>query len=262
MKQFIKKYWLHIACVVIWALVAVMLIVMMQKITVNDKKQQQKQQSIELVETNNLELKGEISPILLDSINLFITEDEKLIAEGVRAAYIKYKVPPYVIFAIIATESNRNGTNNITEDTILNVNPRAKSNYNCIGLMQVSQYAVDDYNKINGTEYTLNDMYRIRTNIEVGTWYYTQFRKVAYSWTEMYVIYNVGYGNYSKVNYYWFYDTNGIWHNEYKNAFFYMNNVYPPYDSNHGLGGKNTLAPYNAKKRFERCLNICYNLFN
>lgn len=260
MKHFIKKYWPHIACVVIWALVTLLTFILSQGVSANASKQQEKASSIELVGTTKTD--EEVSPMLLTSIDLFVTEEERLIAEGVRSAAIKYKIPSYVIFAIIAAESNHYGTKDINDNSILKVNSHARSIYDCIGLMQVSQYAVDDYNKINGTDYTLNDMYRVKTNIEVGTWYYSQFSKVAFSYTEMYVIYNVGYGNYKKTNHYWFYDYNGTWHNDYKNSFFYMNNLMPPHDSNHGMCGRNSLSPYNAKKRFEKCLSICHKKFN
>jgi hypothetical protein len=185
------------------------------------------------------------------------------IGNAVYEASVKHNIPPYVIFAIIATESGRHRTDNINEINIMNVNPRARSSVDCRGLMQCSKYALADYNRINKTEYTMDDLFDIDINIEVGTWYYSQFTTVSDSWTEIYVIYNVGYGNYRKVNPYWFYGWDGLLYNDYKNSFFYMNDVYPPDCSYKRLSGEeNTLRKYNAKKRFEKCLNLCYQYFS
>ena len=128
--------------------------------------------------------------------------------------------------------------------------------------MQISpEHALNDYNKHNKTKYTRADLYNISTNIEIGTWYYSQF-KVYKDWTIMYIIYNVGCGQYNKINKFWFYDYNGIWRKNYRNSFFYMNNLSPPTDNNHGMYGKNILKPYGSKKRFEKCLDICEKYLN
>lgn len=185
------------------------------------------------------------------------------IGNAVYEASVKHNIPPYVIFAIIATESGRHRTDSINELNIMNVNPRARSSVDCRGLMQCSKYALADYNRINKTEYTMDDLFNIGINIEVCTWYYSQFTTVCNSWTEMYVVYNVGYGNYKKENPYWFYGWDGHLYNGYKNSFFYMNDVYPPDCSYKRLSGdENLLRNYNAKKRFEKCLNLCYQYFS
>lgn len=185
------------------------------------------------------------------------------IGNAVYEASVKHNIPPYVIFAIIATESGRHRTDSINELNIMNVNPRARSSVDCRGLMQCSKYALADYNRINKTEYTMDDLFNIGINIEVCTWYYSQFTTVCSSWTEMYVVYNVGYGNYKKENPYWFYGWDGHLYNGYKNSFFYMNDVYPPDCSYKRLSGdENLLRNYNAKKRFEKCLNLCYQYFS
>lgn len=202
-----------------------------------------------------------ITSMLDKSISICKGEQATDIAHAVNTASKKYDIPHYVIYAIIATESGKHRTEDITPSNVMMVNHKASSSCNCKGLMQVSCYAVEDYNKINLTEYTLDDMYDIYINIEVGTWHFSQFRNVATSWTEMYIIYNVGYGRYNKINNYWFYDWNGCWHSGYRNSFFFMNSLYPPEDSNRGLCGKNALPKYNAKERFEKCLDLCYQHF-
>lgn len=197
---------------------------------------------------------------IVESIKL--SKDDKVleITNAVKKASKKYKIPKEVIYAVISTESSIWGINELNSDNFMEVNHRAKSSCNCIGLMQVSKYALDDYNRINKTNHSMNDLYDISINIEIGTWYFSQFRTVATTWTEMYVIYNVGYGMYNKNNKYWFYDLNDAWRKE-KNSFFFMNNLYPPIDSNHGMYGENKLKDYYAKRRFEICYALCQKYY-
>lgn len=184
-------------------------------------------------------------------------------AHAVNSASRKHHIPHEVIYAIIATESGRNRTEDIDYSNYMDVNYHAKSGYDCRGLMQVSKYALDDYNKYYDTLFTMEDLYDITFNIEIGTWYFSQFKSVATSYTEMYVIYNVGYGRYSKVNKNWFYGWDGNWYNNYHNSFFFMNDMYPPSESwTSGLYGKNKLEPYRPKQRFEKCLKLCEEHFS
>lgn len=185
------------------------------------------------------------------------------IAHAVNISSSKYNVPIYVIYAIIATESGHVSTSEMTEENFFKVNVDAKSHANCYGLMQISKYALDDYNKNKGTKYSLNDLFNIYVNIDVGTWYYSQFYSVSENFVEQYVIYNVGYGHFQKRNPNYFYGWDDKWYSNYRNKFFYMNNLMPPTTSyEKGLyGKKNILPPYNAKKRFEKSLEICYHYF-
>ena len=250
---------LRIACVIIWAAVFLMMGYLCSKVYA--KQRVLPQTSIEK-ELDEKPTRIVIPTVLEKSIAICQEEYAVDIAHAVNLASAKYQIPHYVIYAIIATESGKHRTEDITSSNVMMVNHKASSSCNCKGLMQVSCYAVEDYNKINLTEYTLDDMYDIYANIEVGTWYFSQFRNVATSWTEMYIIYNVGYGCYNKINNYWFYDLDGYWHSGYRNSFFFMNSLYPPEDSNRGLCGKNALPKYNARERFEKCLDLCYQHFN
>lgn len=179
------------------------------------------------------------------------------IENSVKKASKKHNIPEYVLYAIIATESGTYALTEVNQENIINVNPKAKSNANCYGLMQVSKYALNDYNKYNGTKYVMEELYDIDTNIEIGTWYFSQFRTVSKNYTEQYVIYNVGFGEFDKTNKKTFYNEDGKWESNYKNSFFYLKDLYPPRDNSHGLYGKNSLPKYNGKRRFEICLNIC-----
>lgn len=40
-----------------------------------------------------------------------------------------------------------------------------------VGLMQIRQVALDDYNKRNSPKHTLSDLFEPSTNVKVGTWY-------------------------------------------------------------------------------------------
>lgn len=207
--------------------------------------------------------KEAINPILEKSIELCKLESSERIANAVMNASKKHGIPVYVIYALIATESCKYGTNDININNILNVNDEAVSRADCVGLTQVSpRSALVEYNKEYDTNYTKMDLYDIDVNIEIGVWYYKQFMSVSSNWTEMYVIYNVGYGRYNKINSHWFFGWDGKWYSDYRNKFFFMNDMYPPSDDTHGLYGKNKLKKYNPKRRFEVCLKLCKEHFD
>ena len=205
--------------------------------------------------------KSIIQPIIKTSIEKAKDKYTSEISESVMRASKKYKIPEYVIFAIISTESCRYGIDELNEENISIVNPRARSSYDCIGLMQISGYALNDYNNFYGTKYKEEDLYDIEKNIDIGTWHYIRYKKEGLSYEDLYIIYNVGYSEYHKNNVYSFYDMNGIWINNKPNSFFYKNDFLPPKTNNRGLCGKNKLDSYNSRKRFQKCLKICMELF-
>ena len=254
-----KSYFLEIITTSIWLIVAFLFVMLAA-----DFYEKKEDSIIEKEKKEEIELAEEIKlpEIIKESIEISKLNFAEEISKVVTLASRKYEIPEYVIYAIIATESGVNGTESINENNISNVNKNARSKYDCIGLMQISpKHVLNDYNKHNKTKYTRADLYNISTNIEIGTWYYSQF-KVYKDWTIMYIIYNVGCGQYNKINKFWFYDYNGVWRNKYRNSFFYMNNLSPPTDNNHGMYGKNILKPYGSKKRFEKCLDICEKYIN
>lgn len=254
---------LSIICIAVWSAVIIMMIAFCLRFHNSDKAVETSAPVIECIPDTGMPDELEVPKDFLKmSIDFCRNRFSNEIGNAVYEASVKYNIPPYVIFAIIATESGRHRTDSINEINIMNVNPKARSSVDCRGLMQCSKYALADYNRINKTEYTMDDLFKIDINIEVCTWYYSQFTTVCDSWTEMYVVYNVGYGNYSKTNPHWFYGWDGHLYNGYKNSFFYMNDVYPPDCSYKKLSGnEDALRNYNAKKRFEKCLNLCYQYF-
>ena len=50
-------------------------------------------------------------------------------------------------------------------------NPNAVSSAGARGLMQIMPIALEDYNNINGTSYSMDDMFDPELNVEVGSWY-------------------------------------------------------------------------------------------
>lgn len=263
-----KNTTLKVACVVTWSLVVVLFVYLIVTLNKVDK-------SIKVVETTaTAEATIDAPDPIIEDVaiptvvqksidickNDFIARD---IANAVDAASKKHHIPHFVIYAIISTESSKYRTEEMTPENFMDVNYKAKSSYDCRGLMQVSKYALADYNKNNDTAFTMDDLYDIFINIEVGTWYFSQFRSVSSSWVENYVIYNVGYGSYSKINHNWFFGRDGNWYNDYRQRFFYMNDMYPPESSwTHGLCGKNKLPTYRPKSRFEKCLKLCCQHFD
>lgn len=184
-----------------------------------------------------------IQPIIKTSIEKAKDKYSSEISESVMRASKKYKIPEYVIFAIISAESCVYGINELNEENISIVNSRAVSSCDCIGLMQISEDALKDYNNANGTKYKEEDLYDIEKNIDIGTWHYVRYRKKGLSYEDLYIIYNVGYGEYQS------------------NSFFYKKDFLPPKTNNRDLYGKNKLDSYGSRKRFQKCLEICMDLF-
>ncbi len=221
--------------------------------------------------TATFKAKSAVPAVVKKSIG--ICNNEFIAVEMANAVYEaskKNNIPCYVIYSIISTESSKYGTSQMTSENFMDVNYKARSNCDCRGLMQVSIYALNEYNNYFGTSYTMEDLWDIRVNILIGTWYYSQFRSIAEQdaaqygisvWTVMYVIYNVGPGAYFKVNHHSFYNWNADWVSGYRQRFFFLNNMCPPTDSAHGLYGKNKLPFYGSKNRFERCLELCEDHF-
>lgn len=131
--------------------------------------------------------------ILYEKQISFFERNSIEIAEETRKVSLKYNVPIEVIYALIKTESD--GYNGVI------------SKSNCVGLTQISEYALSDYNSFFNTSYTLEECrYDIAINLEVGIWYYSWcVEKVGENsslWEDAYLMFNVGIGYYRK-----FYDS-------------------------------------------------------
>ena len=106
----------------------------------------------------------------------------------------KYDMPAEVVCALVQTESD-------------GINGRVSS-ANCVGLTQVSESAVIQYNRVNGTSWELMDCKdNAGLNLEVGIWYFNwcvqQVKDTKYKWQNAYLMFNVGYGYYKKFYYEW-----------------------------------------------------------
>ena len=117
-----------------------------------------------------------------------------------------------VIFGLMAQESNFK----VRADSFLN---KRTGKVNGRGLCQLSEYAVADYNKYNGTDkVTVNDLYDIDTNVKLAVWYLDLLRD-GYGFTNMFDIlqaYNQGARNYR---------TNGATNSYAKNVLRYADTV-------------------------------------
>lgn len=136
--------------------------------------------------------------ILYEKQISFFSKDSVEIANETNRLSKQYNIPVSVICALIQTESD--GING------------AVSSANCVGLTQVSEFAVNQYNNVNGTDYSLIECKdNISVNLEVGVWYFNwclqQVKGTKYLYQNAYLMFNVGYGSYKKFYYDW---VNGI----------------------------------------------------
>ena len=115
------------------------------------------------------------------TINLDV--DLNILAECIFINH-KYNFKYYEILAVIDAESE--------------FKVKARSKLNCKGLMQVSQYALKDYNDFHKNK--IYDLYNIENNLEVGFWYLDRIRTKLNTddFHEIYVAYNVGLSYYKK----------------------------------------------------------------
>ena len=211
--------------------------------------------------TNVREEQLPVEPILEDKVEEvqetfyvdFQTEGER-ISTAVLAKSIKYNCPVEVVLSLISSESGKASTAELNKDTILSVNPRARSCKDCVGLIQCGQSALTDYNNANGTSYTMEDLLDIEINLEVGVWHYMRYYEQYPDWTTLYIIYNVGIGNFEKVNPYIFYGYDGKEYQWYRNRFFLLRGMYWPTES-YAYSLRDP-EPYRPKERFEKCLDI------
>ncbi|MCF0124391.1 MAG: lytic transglycosylase domain-containing protein [Clostridia bacterium] len=121
------------------------------------------------------------------------------------AAVIAYNdkncnIPIQDIMAFIFTESGKDDFNGMIFSG--KVNHMARSKKNCLGLMQLSQEAVDEFNWKTGNNYAHLDMLDIAKNIEVGCWYaFERYEGLYDSAEDAYILYNAGPGNVRKNGY-------------------------------------------------------------
>ena len=226
-----------------------------EKIAVQ-KKVEQKIPSIPIEE------KEIIVPSLLDqSIAVCKNEYATRIANAVLREHERYGIPISVIYALIGTESDKTGTSEVSIINCGYFTPQAQSHKNCRGLTQICRSALQDFNTLSkrGYTYTWDDMFDIDKNIEVGVWHYMRYAKsIGYDWVSLYIVYNVGYGNYIRENKYWTYNPETLRWGIYNSGWYYRNYKYPPKDNFSIL---DDLTDFIPTKRFELYLKMYIELF-
>ena len=203
-----------------------------------------------------------IVPSLLEqSIAVCKNEYATRIANAVLREHERYGIPIPVIYALIGTESDKTGTSEVSIINCGYFTPRAQSHKNCRGLTQVSHGALQDFNTLSkrGYTYTWDDMFDIDKNIEVGVWHYMRYAKsIGYDWVNLYIVYNVGYGNYIRENKYWIYDPETLRYGIHNNGWYYRSYKYPPKNNFSSLDDLTNFIP---TKRFELYLEMYIKLF-
>ena len=249
---------LIIFIVVIWTLVLSLIILLVVRIKHQEVKLSHIEQEIEvLVE----EPEEKTSSILEQSIAVCKNEYAVKIAHAVIREYERQGAPIPIIYALIGTESDKTKTSEISIINCGNFKPWAESGKNCRGLTQVHYDTLCDFNTFNkyGHKYTWDDMFDIDKNIEVGVWHYMRYTKyVGYDWINLYIIYNAGYGNYTRENKYWIYNPDTFKWETHRSDWYYRNHKYPPEDVNLSFIDLTTFSP---TRRFEIYLDMYTELF-
>lgn len=167
-----------------------------------NKKQLQKQQTriIAPTEVGQIDLIEERLTVIEKDYEMFLQEvyytslKEKInkpyadeILHNVNLQSEKTGLDREVILAIIATES----------EFYHKINSRKGAKYGR-GLMQVSEIGLQEYNNWTNSNYNVKELYDIGINIEIGCWLFLHNKRFCSAETirELYVVYNVGCGNY------------------------------------------------------------------
>lgn len=114
------------------------------------------------------------------------------LVDSITAAADKHGIPLFIAYAIVNTES----------DFLITAYHRRT---NCVGLCQTSEICLAEYNRLNETDYTLEDaLTDEKLNLEIGFWYYKRLMNVygaaykIYNYDDAYMAYNVGPVSYKK----------------------------------------------------------------
>lgn len=127
---------------------------------------------------------------------------EELIAESIKGKYVeiipaialkesqKHRLPIWFIMAVTCAES---------EDCSGNINPYSHNKRcNARGCLQITPVCLKEYNDWHEVKYTMDDMWNVAINYEVGCWYLARIRDHYFknlgnwSWEDIYVAFNVG----------------------------------------------------------------------
>lgn len=203
-----------------------------------------------------------IVPSLLEqSIAVCKNKYADRIAHAVLREHERHGIPIPVIYSLIGTESDKTKTSEISIINCGYFTPRAESHMNCRGLTQIHYDTLQDFNTFSkrGYTYTWDDMFDIDKNIEVGVWHYMRYVKyVGYDWVNLYIIYNAGYGNYTRENNYWIYNPMTLKWENHRSNWYYRNHKYPPKEAGLSFDDLDRFAP---TKRFELYLKMYTELF-
>ncbi len=143
--------------------------------------------------TNEVYVKPLPSVLILKQAKVNMSDEHcATLSDDIVTKARKYEVPEYIAFALVNTESD------------FNYKAHQKAT-NCVGLCQVSEICLQEYNKITNSKWTLDQVhYNQQLNLEVGFWYFNRLLTVygvkysIYDYDDAYIAYNVGPVNYSK----------------------------------------------------------------
>ena len=188
MKNFLRKYWLHISCVIIWAAIAILVYTGYNMYKDNQVyKQVAANQPVIMVEKiEKVEINNYNAPV-------FITETvpaEKVLSQEcfVRTIYeatrtwdfrntFQYTDAVNLYYLITAAASNH-CLNQKLGFMIAHIESdfraNAVSGAGAVGLCQIMNGCLNEYNDNHAVKYTMQDMLDPEKNLEVGFWYYAR----------------------------------------------------------------------------------------
>jgi soluble lytic murein transglycosylase-like protein len=120
----------------------------------------------------------------VDVVKLAADKDRAGLSSLIIQQARKHGIPEDVAFALVSTESD------------FLVRAVSSSGWRSgLGLTQVSQIGLKEYNNYNGTSYTKDHLYNAERNLDIGFWLFAHYSRryvAVQTWEQLYIKYNVG----------------------------------------------------------------------
>jgi hypothetical protein len=185
MKSFLRKYWLHISCVIIWVAVAILCYLGYKTYKANELYKQvaipKEVVKIEKVEINNYN--GPVTIYVETPKEKMMSPEEivRTIYEATRTwdSYNTFQPADAVnLYYLITAAASNHCLNQKLGFMIVHIESdycaNAESGAGAIGLCQIMKCCLNEYNDNHKVKYTMEDMFDPEKNLEVGFWYYAR----------------------------------------------------------------------------------------
>jgi hypothetical protein len=179
MKNFLRKYWLHISCVIIWAAVAIL-------VYTGYNMYKPANQSVVMPEKIEIEINNYNAPVTIyveTTKEKMMSQEEivRTIYEATRTwdSYNTFQpIDAVNLYYLITAAASNHCLNQKLGFMIAHIESDFRANAisgaGAVGLCQIMKCCLNEYNDNHKVKYTMQDMLDPEKNLEVGFWYYAR----------------------------------------------------------------------------------------